>query len=618
MSIIFGIYKSRGGITDLHELERLAAATSNYAAEGTFLSVHEQVGMGIQPYYTHARSYLDRQPARDENGNLIVLDGRIDNHADLREILNIPDADAPDSVVVLAAFSCWGEHCFSRLVGDWALALWSDFDQTLFLARDHAGTRTLYFRNDCGTVQWATHLETFSPSVASGSLDQAYVGGYLGLLSIRDRTPYNNIRAVLPAHYLAIHDGEIHANPHWNWMASDKLRYKLDCEYDDHFLELLGTSVERRTGPGAPILAQLSGGIDSTAIVCLSDQSRKNCCGQAQPLLDTVSYYDETEPNWDERPFFSITESLRGKAGIHIDSRNPERTLEPANCGSGNYLFPGADSSTILGEQLFHQMVDGDKYRVILSGVGGDEVTGGVPTPSPELADLLSSAQLRTLGRRAIEWCLATRNNLTGLIAETIRFSIDLYRKPGVDPHVVPPWIRPQLLKLCNEQAKNDNSLHPTLIGLSPSTIANGRTWWTILDTLPHLTPPILTRREYRYPYLDRDLIDFLFRVPPEQLVGPNRRRLMMRRALKKVVPVAILERKRKAYVSRAPLVALQNAEKKIQILFSNPLVAELGLIDRERFLSSLALTVKGADVRWWSALMSTINLELWLRSESE
>jgi len=617
MSIIFGICKGRGETTVSHEMERLAAATIGHAPDGTFLLADKRIGMGYQPYHTDASSRLERQPARDSHDNLLVLDGRIDNRWDLRQSLDIRDPEAPDSAIVLAAFERWGEGCFSRLVGDWAVALWSDSNQRLFLARDHAGTRTLYFSKQKDAILWATHLETFSPYVAYATLDRGYVAGYLGLLPGRNRTPYREIRSVPPAHFLVIQCGEIRVKSHWNWMVPDKLYHKSDADYDDHFLTLFRASVERRTCPGAPILAQLSGGIDSTAIVCMSDHSRQYCETQAGQPLDTVSYYDDTEPGWNERPYFSITESYRGKTGVHIDSSDLSRTLEPADPSAGKYLLPGADSSTIVGERRFLDACGGDKYRVILSGIGGDEVTGGVPTPSPELADLLVSGRLAKFSRRATQWCLATRNCLTALIAETVKFTLELYLKPRIDATSLPPWLTPELRSLCVGQVAEDSQLHPLRPGLSPSSICNGLTWWAVLETLPHLSPPALIRREYRYPYLDRDLVDFLFRVPPEQLLGPNRRRLMMRRAMKDIVPAEILERKRKAYVSRAPIVLIQRSEKRIQALFAESLAAEYGLIDPKPLLSTLSLVARGTDIRWWSALMAAVDIELWLRSNS-
>jgi asparagine synthetase B (glutamine-hydrolysing) len=80
------------------------------------------------------------------------------------------------------------------------------------------------------------------------------------------------------------------------------------------------------------------------------------------------------------------------------------------------------------------------------------------------------------------------------------------------------------------------------------------------METLPHLFPQILSRLEYRYPFLDKDLVSFLFSIPREQIVRPGRRRSLMRRALVGIVPDGILERRRKAFQLRAPLAALQHA----------------------------------------------------------
>jgi asparagine synthase (glutamine-hydrolysing) len=99
--------------------------------------------------------------------------------------------------------------------------------------------------------------------------------------------------------------------------------------------------------------------------------------------------------------------------------------------------------------------------------------------------------------------------------------------------------------------------------GLRPSAVCNGQGWWITLETLPHLSPPLLSRHEYRYPYLDRDLVDFLFRVPREQLLRPGRRRSLMRRALKDIVPVEILERRRKAFVARGTIAGCKQARIK-------------------------------------------------------
>ena len=616
MSVIFGIRKPQGETVNEENLLSLAASTERYAPDGTYIRAEGRIGMGFQPNHTTVRSRMEAQPVIDRRANLLVFDGRLDNHQDLCRELGMVQSKDADSEVVLTAFLRWGEACFSRFIGDWAIALWSAQDQILYLARDHAGTRTLYFQTSGTDVLWSTYLEQFAAMGSAESVSEQYAACYLGALSIGDLTPYPGIRAVPPGHYLVIQDGKVRMEPHWQWMARDRIHYKTDEEYERHFFSLFRRAVERRTGPGAPILAQLSGGMDSTSIVCMSDYVRR-CDDPGAELIDTLSFYDDSEPDWNERPYFSITEARRGKVGIHINTSFSDRTLEPPDQSQGLYLFPGADARSIEREAHFERRLGDKGYRVILSGLGGDEVLGGVPTALPELADYLLAGKLDRLLTQTTAWCVANRTALWRELFDTAKFTIDLYRRPHRDRKTVPPWIAPRLQKLCIEIGRRNiaGSGHH---GLVPSAVANGQCWWVILETLPHLVPAFLSRQEYRYPYLDRDLVDFLFRIPREQLVRPGRRRSLMRRALKEIVPAEILERRRKAFLGRGPIAWLQANWESIEAIFADSCAAELGLIDPGELRSSLQLTMRGVERTWRAALMKTIGFELWLRSRNK
>lgn len=613
MNTIFGVLHAVGETVRRADLMHLAAATEQFASDGTFLRVSERIGMGRQPFFTTHRSRLESGPQLDQLGNMLAFDGRLDNHQELRRQLDIDDTDCCDSALVLAAFTRWGEACFARLVGDWALALWSATDQQLYLARDHAGTRTLYFGKVNGTLTWSTYLETFFMAGASYAVDEAYAASFLAGIPIRNLTPYQGIRAVPPAHFLKIANDKTAAIRHWNWMADDPIRYKADAEFEEHFLSLFKRSVERRTVPGAPILAQLSGGMDSTSIVCVSDYIRRSQGTSESDLLDTLSYYDDTEPDWNEKPYFSIVEAKRGKVGLHVETSFSARTFEPPDPSQGLNLFPGADSGSMSRAAAFHGLIQSKGYRVLLSGIGGDEVLGGVPTPTPELADYLVSGQLGRLMTQTTSWCLANREAFFYLLADTLRITFKLYLGRDTDLKRIPLWVTPSLRKICAHLQRHDLSRGRRL-GFRPTSIINGLAWWAIMETLPHRAPSTLARYEYRYPYLDLDLVDFLFRVPREQLARPGRRRSLMRRALRGIVPVEILERRRKAAVSQGPLRLIQTSRHTIDKLFRKSIAVDFGFVDPLEFRRSLELTVAGRDSKSWSGLLRTVDFELWLR----
>ena len=224
MSVIFGICAPRAAIVDEQKLRRCGEATARYGMDGTSMHVHGQIGMGFQAFHTNDRSKLERRLAVDAVGNILAMDGRLDNHRGLREILGDNDPAVPDSALALKAFERWGENCFSCLVGDWSLALWSARDGILYLARDHAGSRPLYYRVQDGKTMWSSYLEGFFVERPFPDIDREYVIRFLARIETRDLTPYKGIRVVPPAHYLAIQEGRITVRPHWRPIPISSIR----------------------------------------------------------------------------------------------------------------------------------------------------------------------------------------------------------------------------------------------------------------------------------------------------------------------------------------------------------------------------------------------------------
>jgi asparagine synthase (glutamine-hydrolysing) len=114
---------------------------------------------------------------------------------------------------------------------------------------------------------------------------------------------------------------------------------------------------------------------------------------------------------------------------------------------------------------------------------------------------------------------------------------------------------------------------------------------------------------EKRYPFLDRDLLEFLFAIPRDQLVRAGHRRFLLRRALAGIVPDEILHRKRKAYVVRAPTLSLSAMRLSVQEM----ICAELNLIDSNRFIEILERIRQGKEAPIFGVLR-ILETERWLR----
>jgi asparagine synthase (glutamine-hydrolysing) len=616
MSVIFGICATERDTVCEEQLLSIGHAMERWAPDGTFVRASGRIGMGFQPYYTHQRSYLESQPITDCLGNMVTIDGRIDNHEELCQLLEIQESASSDSTIILAAFRRWGEDCFWRFIGDWAIVIWSPVDHILYLARDHAGTRTVYFNHESGRILWSTYLEGFFTKKSSRPLDERYVVSYLTHRSSLDLTPYQGIRVVLPAHYYIIKNDDIVPRQYWRPVTNQRMYFASDADYDAHFILLLKKSITRRTGPGAPIVAQLSGGVDSTSIVCLSDAIRRGDSPDAS-ILDTISFYDDSEPHWNEREYFTKVEGKRGKTGIHIPISYMDRSFEPLSYPSYLQMFPGTDSSVLEHQQRCDLPLSAKGYKAILSGIGGDELLGGVPNPTPELADYLVSGHFLTLLKRSIAWSLDRRLPVVETLRDAATFTYKIYRKAPLVKPVIPPWLHPRIRASYPDSIRVSGA-NSSRFGRFPSAIFTELSWLATVETLPHLCPETFFRREYRYPYLDRDLVDFLCSVPREQLVSPGRRRLMMRRALSGVVPAEILERRRKAYISHGPIATMRRNRKALETVLHNLLLAEFQIVEFESFHSALSNLLDGNDSTQWPGLMRAIALELWLKTEAK
>jgi asparagine synthase (glutamine-hydrolysing) len=600
MSVILGIYRRDGGTVNEPLLVNLAPATIPFAPDGARTLCSHNVGMAFQLFATSGQKPI-YQILRSDRGDMVAVDGRLDNARELASLFGYPELDS-DAEVILLAFSRLGEACFSQLVGDWSLALWSSTEECLYLARDHAGTRTLYYSSTNGMILWSTYLESFFVDQSSRPLNPDFVSRYLLVAPLRDATPYQGIEAIPAAHYLRFSRQRNEMVRYWSPVADQRIVYRSDTEYERHLFQLLSQAVERRSSSGDPVIAQLSGGLDSTSIVAISDCLSRSQGVSGEGLIDTVSLLDPDEPTWNELPYVQAFEEGRGKVGTHMRTSFLDRDLEipPAQ-----YLLPGADASTLRFEHCFEEHLGVGRYRAILSGIGGDELLGGIPNPVPELAALLVQRHWSRLFEQAVAWSMSLRASLWHLLPAVCRLAIDSTAAYTVTER--PPWLTSKVKHVQKEDGFDARQC-------LPNTMDRALMWEAILETMPHRFPSATIRYEYRYPLLDRDLVDFLLMVPSEQLLRPGQRRSLMRRALKYVLPPSILGRTRKASLKRGPLLIFEMRRKAILGLLQDSLLAQYGYIDPQVMLASAENIREPGFQRLRPALMRALELEIWLR----
>lgn len=608
MSIQFGVLNLNEEPVEPNLLAEARASIARYPRDRITIYVEKNVGL-LYSEFCSKDTGPEIQPHVSTSGAICLWDGRLDNASELtHQVGQGLNAKSSEPDIIAACYRQHGLDILPDLLGDWALAIWDPLSQCLVLAKDFLGTRHLYYRVEGDQVIWSTVLDPLVSSAnGSLSLNAEYVAGCLSHLPAAHLTPYSGIHAVPPASYILFKRNRRESKEYWRFCSARTVRYGKDSEYEEHFRHSFGESVRRRLRSSTPVLAELSGGMDSSSIVCMADHLIS--IGRAQPPhLDTISYYSTSEPDWDEQPFFSRVEEHRGRTGFHVD-------LGP--CGFFQFGCSGHDLALVPdavrlseADRAIGRYVESAGHRVMLSGIGGDEVTGGVPTPLPELSDLLATRRVSSLAHQLKLWALNQRRPWLHLLAEICRdflpatiAAAPAYARPAT-------WICSNFVRR-HRAAMLGYPKRLKLFGSLPS-------FQQRLNTLEALRRRIAWSAlapgfpcERRYPYLDRDLLEFLFAVSPEQLVRPGQRRSLMRRALRDIVPAQVLNRKRKAFVSRAPRLAIRDQWDE----FANGelLCASLGVVDSARLLDAMKQVQSGKDIPL-VPLVRTLSLEGWLR----
>lgn len=578
-------------------------------SEGSFYS--RTVAIIHRALQTTPEAIQETQPHILSSGTVIAWDGRLDNRQELVSQLEQKVSNSSsDPSIVAAAFERWGVKAFAKVTGDWAIAVCDPHAHSVILARDQIGIRPLYYTMDAKHVSWSTLLDPlvlFSDKQLK--LDEEYLAGWLAFFPAAHLTPYVGICSVPPSSFVCLRQGQCSTSKYWDFDSGKQIRHRDDSGYEEHFRAVLSQSVRRRLRSNSPVLAELSGGIDSSSIVCVADTLIARG-GVDTPRLDTLSYYDDSEPNWDEQPYLTRVESRRGRSGCHIDVSQTDAPLD--YCEDCFSATPGSEELRTESGRRFTACLMSQGNRVLLSGTGGDEILGGVPIPTPELADLAARARVGRLVHQLVAWAIAKRKPILNLAADTLRaflpicwFGGDSYRRPA-------SWLGAEFLDRYKD-ALSGYDRRLKVFGPRPSFQENLSTLEMLRRQLGCATPASAPPYEKRFPYLDRDLLEFVYAIPRDQVLRPHQRRSLMRRALVGIVPDEILNRKRKAFVVRGPKACISRQSKQLLSMTRNMVSGSLGMVDPILFGKTLEQLQAGQDIPI-VPLLRTIQIEYWLQ----
>lgn len=609
MSVQFGNCHLEGEPVDPQKLESVAGLLEPYGPDREGRHCESSIVVLHRAFHTTEQSLREVQPHVTVSGFVLTWDGRLDNREDLRRDLGL-NPTTTDVEIVAAAYIAWETGAFSRFIGDWALSIWNHRDRCLILAKDFLGSRHLYYSVEGDEVTWSTVLDPLV-QVASHSLrlEEEYIAGWLSFFPAQHLTPYVGINAVPACCFVRLAKGTHTITRYWDFDPGKRISHRLDREYEEHFLNLFSRSIQRRLSSQGTILAELSGGMDSSSIVCVADRITAKLGIHS---VHTVSYFNDDEPHWDEKRYFGTVERMRGQIGFHIDAAQADRPdfIQMVKTFAASPAL--LRYSHRLNDQL-SECMNSHASRVLLSGFGGDEVTGGVPTPVPELADLLVRGKFRVLLRQLNSWALAQRRPWSYLLFDAVRAFLPTGLIGNSEDRSLATWLRTDFAQK-HASALAGYESRMTMFGPLPSFQENMAALDLLRRQLSCVPLSSVPLKEERYPFLDRDLLEFLFAVPREQLVRPRQRRSLMRRALAGIVPDEVLNRNRKGFLARSHLAAIRDEWSALLAMGLPMLADQLGIVDTAAFCECVQKIGTGGNVALF-AIKRTLALEFWLRS---
>jgi asparagine synthase (glutamine-hydrolysing) len=323
----------------------------------------------------HARlSIIDlsptgHQPMSTPDGRLtIVFNGEIYNHRELRaglEARGVAFRSTSDTEVILRAYEADGAACVGRLRGMFAFALWDERERACLLARDAFGIKPLYLAERDGRLVFASEVRALIASgLVSRELDPAGVNGYFRMGSVPEpRTLLKGVRCLPAGHWATWHAGRLDTRRHWtlNFTPGEQPESAAVSATRAALLD----SVTHHFISDVPVGVFLSGGIDSTVLVALAR-------AVGRPELHTYSITFPDAPN-DEG-------ALARRTAAHFGTTHHEWPLDAAaGMGLFRQFLAAMDQPSIDGLNTFtvSKFARDQGMKVVLSGLGGDELFGG-------------------------------------------------------------------------------------------------------------------------------------------------------------------------------------------------------------------------------------------------
>lgn len=613
MSGIAGIIHFDGKLVEPGLIEKMTGAMAYRGPDGINGWVKGSVALGQCMLRTTPESLEEVQPLSNEDESLVlVMDGRVDNWEELRKELLSRGAKLRtrvDAELVLRAYEVWGPDCLEKVEGDFALVIWDARQREVFCARDRIGNKPLHYWRNGETFVFASDLHAILPLPwVAETLNRGTLAEFLAAeWYSRDETFWEGILRLVAGHRMRVGISGLRVDEYWKPDYLAPLPCRDERDLIAYYRALLTDIVRRMSRCQRPLACEVSGGLDSSAILAVAQKLHREGRLLA-PSLHAYTLDFGDDPDANDLPF---AREVGTHLGIQVREIPP--TCKPLSwyreLGRTLRNFPGFPNG-VMGLGIC-EYATAQGSRALVHGVGGDEWLSGTPA---YYAEELASGRLMSLYR-----CLQADRKRFGVATSAwwlVRFGIGpllprsaraRLRNAAQWARTLGPrrrsWLAPALENLLQERRERAQRLSVDIFKRVGQRyhrflLCNGYTAWA--RELEERSAAVCSI-ELRGPLFDPRLVQFSAATPERLWLSGGVSKMMHRKALAQALPDRVLWRQDKAEFSSVFRWHLDE--------LTNPVLQQIASIRQEWVQSAVVakncgrnLEVDGAELwRFWT-----------------
>jgi asparagine synthase (glutamine-hydrolysing) len=603
-------------------IQRMTDVLAHRGPDDAGILHEEHVAFGFRRLAILDLEQSGHQPMTSPDGMCtIIFNGEIYNFLELRETLQEKGyrfRSSGDTEVLLYAYCEWGEQCLSMLNGMWAFLIYDRKRRVIFGSRDRFGIKPLFMYRGKREILFASEIKAVRASgLYNTEVNWKIVADFLvrQKLDETNESFYSGVESIPPGSGFEVGlDGRMDL---WSFWALSDARPQDEATAIERYAEIFEDSVKLHKRSDVPIAVFLSGGIDSTSILCSLARSQEAVAVEDRKRLKALAFMD---PRFDESRFINDT---IGQTSAEL--QRVVYTAEDVWVDLPKVLWhhdqPVHSTTALIGYRL-SQVAAANGIKVILNGQGADETAAGYRHYfngywQTVLAASGPGALLRELKSYAKYWGGNPISELARVLCRA--FTAQPYRLQGyrnlrkhlaIKQDRLHSWFTPELLDRLLPPPQGQLDRFYLNCQLRHAVERSPLPLYLRIEDRNSMAHSV----EVRVPFLDYRLVDLLFSLPGEHKMRGPYNKYIIREAMRGKIPRSVRERQDKMGFPSPSGAWMSELQTNIRDTFNSRFARELGILNLKQIMIDFERSCRG-ERQLGRELFNILQFLIWYRN---